>query len=190
MTLIIPLLFIPQVLEGGGGGSVNRAFVGLRWGWDVGNWGASGQEARAQLHPGPAAGRSHVPAPPAASQVPCQFSFPSGELCLCPRCKNCQALEAVTMRWLKRGARPSSADGPGRDNHVSCGASRPVHGSGRSPKPCHQGQSAWSRPRCRFFTAQAPFVSPLLVLPRCGVMVALWMRSVFTLGWSFPLGWC
>lgn len=56
--------------------------------------------------------------------------------------------------------------------------------------PCHQGQSARLRPRCRFFTAQAPFVRPLLVLPRCGVMVALWMRSVFTLGWSFPLGCC
>lgn len=96
----------------------------------------------------------------------------------------------------KRGGRPSSgpssADGPGRDNHVSHGASCPARGLGLSPKLCHQGWSAFLRPRCRFFTAQAPFVSPLLGLPRgCyGVMVALWRRSVLTLGWSFPLGWC
>ena len=40
MTLIISLLFIPEVLRGlrvgGRGVSVNGPFVALQWGWDVG----------------------------------------------------------------------------------------------------------------------------------------------------------
>lgn len=102
-----------------------------------------------------------MPAPPAASQFPCQFSFPSGELCSCPRCKRCQALEAATMRWLKRGARPSSADGPGRDNHVSRGASRPVHGSGQSPKPLPPGAECPVEAQMPIFHSSGPICQPL-----------------------------
>lgn len=102
-----------------------------------------------------------MPAPPVASQFPCQFSFPSGELCSCPRCKRCQALEAATMRWLKRGARPSSADGPGRDNHVSRGASRPVHGLGQSPKPLPPGAECPVEAQMPIFHSSGPVCQPL-----------------------------